>query len=138
MEAGRGSPTKTPAALSPLAVPSTTPWAHREYQLFCCERVALPTTAAAKEREGKPGYGPQPKIDTIYKNQATHLGLVYKNIVYTQSRCLPKGYFWTKWTTDILYLNELSSMKNSICPHYSLRDVQSILNCKYPMCADCV
>lgn len=68
MEAGQGSPTKTPAALSPLAVPSTTPWAHREYQLFCRDRVALPTTAAAKEREGKPGYGLQPKIDTVYKN----------------------------------------------------------------------
>lgn len=68
MEAGQGSPTKTPAALSPLAVPSTTPWAHREYQLFCSDQVALPTTAAAKEREGKPGYGLQPKIDTVYKN----------------------------------------------------------------------
>ena len=30
MEAGWGSPTKTPAALSPLAVTSTTPWAHKE------------------------------------------------------------------------------------------------------------
>lgn len=87
MEAGWGSPTKTPAALSLWAVPSTTPWAHREYQLFCWDLVALPTTAAAKEGEGKPGYGQQPKIDTIYiyKNQATHLVLVYKNIVYTQS-----------------------------------------------------
>lgn len=66
MEVGWGSPTKTPAALSPSAVPSSTPWPHREY-LFCCDRAALPTTAAAKEREGKPGYGQQPKIDTIYK-----------------------------------------------------------------------
>lgn len=119
MEAGQGSPTKTPAALSLLAVPSTTPWAHREYQLFCCDRVAQPTTAATKEREGKPGYGPQPKIDTIYKNQATFLGLVYKNIVYTQSQCLPNGYLWTQGTADILNLNELSSMQNSICFHYS-------------------
>lgn len=64
MEADWGSPTKTPTAMSPLAVPSTTPWAHREYQLFCCDLVALPTTAAAKEREGRPGYGQ--KINTIH------------------------------------------------------------------------
>lgn len=67
MEAAWGSPTKTPTALSPLAVPSTTPWAYREYQLFCCDLVALPTTAAAKEREGRPG---QPKIDTIFKKSS--------------------------------------------------------------------
>lgn len=89
MEAGWGSPTKSPAALNPLAVPSATPWEHKEYQLFCCDRVALPTTAAAKEREGKPGCSQQPKIDTTYKNQVTHLGLVYKNIVYAQFSCLP-------------------------------------------------
>lgn len=108
-----GSPTKTPTALSPLAVPSTTPWERKEYQLFCCDREALPTTAAAKEREGKPGYGHQPKIDTTYKNQAAHLGLVYKNIVFAQARCLPKGYLQTQRTADVSYLNELSSMKNS-------------------------
>lgn len=85
MEAGWGSPTKTPTSPSPLAVPSTTPWAYREYQLFCCNLVALPTTAAAKEREGRPGYDQKPKMDTIFKNQATHLGLVCKNTVYTQS-----------------------------------------------------
>lgn len=57
----------------------------RKYQLFCCNRVGLPTTAITKEREGKLGYCKQPKIDTIYKNQAPHLIQVYKNIVYTQS-----------------------------------------------------
>lgn len=82
IEEGWGSPTKTSTSLSPLAVPSTTPWAYKEYQLFCWDLVALPTTAAAKER---PGYDQKPKIDTIFKNQATHLGLVCKNTVYTQS-----------------------------------------------------
>lgn len=85
MEVGWGSPTKSPAALSLLAVPCTTPWAHREYQLFCYDRVALPTTATAKQREGKPDHGPQPKISAKYKNQAPHLSSVYKNTVYTQS-----------------------------------------------------
>lgn len=83
------APPKIPAA--PLAVPSV-PWANREKQLFCCNPVGLPTTAISKEREGKPGYGPQLKIDPKYENQAPHLSVVYKHLVYAKSQCLPKGY----------------------------------------------
>lgn len=101
MEAGWESPTKTPGALSAWPVPSTTPWTHRNCQRFCPDQAALPTTAAAKEGEGKPGYGQQPKIGTIYKNQVTLLVLVYKNIVCTQSWCLPRGYLWTQLTADV-------------------------------------
>lgn len=71
-----GSPTKTPAAA--LAGVSDTPWVHREYQLFCSDRAGLPTTATSQEREGKPGYGPHPKIEPIFYIY------IYRKLVYTQ------------------------------------------------------
>lgn len=106
---------EAPPKLSQHSVPWPVPRLHpRHTENTSSVREVLPTTAAAKEREGKPSYGQQPKIDPIYTNQATHLGLLYKNIVYTQSWCLPKAYLWTEWTTDILYLNELSSVTSCL------------------------
>lgn len=124
---GWGSPTKT---LFP-------PWEHKEYRLFCYDGMALPTTAMAKEREGKPGDSQQPSIDAAYKNKATYFCHVYKNIVCALSWCLPKCYLQTQRTADVLYLNELSSMI-ILCCEYPWMHAQFILNCKYPMCADCV
>lgn len=73
------------------------PREHKEY-LFCCDWAALPTAAAAaKEREGKPAYSQRPRIDTAYKNQATNLSLVYKNMfmynldVYQKTICGQSG-----------------------------------------------
>lgn len=105
-----GSPTKTPAVA--LAAFSDPPWVHREYQLFCCDRVGLPTTATSQEREGKPGYGPHPKIDPIFYIY------IYRSLVYTQSRCLPKGYLQIRRATGLpLSERELATMKN-IFSHY--------------------
>lgn len=134
---GLGKPHQKPSSTESLGCTLRyTLGAHKEYQLFCCDLVALPTTAAAKEREGKPGHSQQLKIDTTYKNQATHLGLVYKK------HCLCTIFLFTPrlfaHTVDhrcsisewiVLYENlQLSS-------HHSWGNVESILSCKHPMCA---
>lgn len=92
-----GTPSKSPAAQSVLAGASILPREHKESHLFCCDWAALPTTAAAKEREGKPAYSQKPKIDAAYKNQATNLSHVYKSMfmynldVYQKTICGQSG-----------------------------------------------
>lgn len=62
------APPRSLAARSPLAVRFH--YTQQEYQLFCWDAAALPTTAAAKEREGKPGCGQQAKIDITCKKMS--------------------------------------------------------------------